>query len=331
MGNIEKWMTHSYLSNLLKSINVYPNHITIKHYKSKRGCAFLDFCSREMAKFVLTEYNNKEVKGIKLIFNWVRSLEQKFIWTKINKFTVSKNLNLFLIKQLFVGNIDKSIPFDYVKNFFYSKFSSIISAKLIVDQETGHSRGYAFFEFLSYKEFNSALNIKEPLIFGKQKLVLNSAKNKYDNVEEEIFKENYNMQFYEDRKSLDSLNLSNQTPNLSRTETGFSSLRNSKESNNSYNNKNRQENNLDEDNNELNFQIIHSLKKMSEQYYQYDNKPNLFNYYCSPFIYNSNFKNDLFINYIYKENSNDNKLYQNCPFELCRENDSKCNFNDTSI
>ena len=122
---------------------------------------------------------------------------------------------------------------------------------------------------MNYKEFNSALNIKEPLIFGKQKLVLNSAKNKYDNTEEEMFKENYSFQLYEDRKSLDSLNLSNQTQNLSTTETGLSSLRNSKESNISINNKIKQENNSDENNNELNFQIMHSLKKMSEQYYQY--------------------------------------------------------------
>ena len=53
-----------------------------------------------------------------------------------------------------------------MKNYFYSKFSSIISAKLIVDQETGRSKGYAFFEFSNYKEFNQAMNIKEPLIFG---------------------------------------------------------------------------------------------------------------------------------------------------------------------
>ena len=175
---------------------------------------------------------------------------------------------------------------------------------------------------MNYKEFNSALNIKEPLIFGKQRLVLNSAKNKYDNTEEEMFKENYSFQLYEDRKSLDSLNLSNQTQNLSTTETGLSSLRNSKESNISINNKIKQENNSDENNNELNFQIMHSLKKMSEQYYQYDNKCSLFNYYCSPFINNSSYKNayyydnkdkvDIFIN-------NNKDVYLNCPFESCKD------------
>ena len=46
------------------------------------------------------------------------------------------------------------------------------------------SKGYGFIEFTSYKEFHNALNQKEPIIFGKQKLVFNSAKNKYDNDED---------------------------------------------------------------------------------------------------------------------------------------------------
>ena len=96
MGNIEKWMSHSYLSNLLKSINIYPNRITIKNYKSKRGCAFLEFFSREIAENVLTEYNNKTIKGIKLEFNWVHSLEQKYKFSKITKFTVSSKKFYFL-------------------------------------------------------------------------------------------------------------------------------------------------------------------------------------------------------------------------------------------
>jgi hypothetical protein len=36
--------------------------------------------------------------------------------------------------------------------------------------------------------------------------------------------------------------------------------------------------------NELTSQIKDSLKKLSEQYYQSDNKTSLFNYYCSPFL-----------------------------------------------
>ena len=95
MGNIENWMNHTYLYNLLKSINIYPSHIILKNYPNKRGCAFLEFYSREMAQYVLTEYNNKTIKGITLKFNWVHSPEQKYFYSKITKFTVRKKILIF--------------------------------------------------------------------------------------------------------------------------------------------------------------------------------------------------------------------------------------------
>lgn len=189
-----------------------------------------------------------------------------------------------------------------------------------MDQETGRSKGYAFFEFSNYKEFNKALNIKEPLIFGKQKLVLNSAKNRFDLSEEET-NDDLN------RQSSESLNSLNQTLPFSSTETRVSSIRNSKESLNSYINNNsiledkgKNEKDIEKNfNNELSLQIRDSLKKLSEQYYHYDNKPNLFNYYCSPFINNSLSNKELYYVNINKEYINDINLYKKCPFELCEE------------
>ena len=91
MGNIENWMNQAYLYNLLNSVNLHPNHIILKNYPNKRGCAFLEFYSKEMAQNVMNKYNNRTIKGVKLQFNWVHSLEQKYNLTKIIKFTVSKN------------------------------------------------------------------------------------------------------------------------------------------------------------------------------------------------------------------------------------------------
>ena len=235
---------------------------------------------------------------------------------------------------MFVGNIDKSISFDEVKNYFYSKFSSIISAKLIVNQQTGRSKGYAFIEFSSYKEFCEALNIKEPLIFGKQKLVLNSAKNRFNYDEDDKVNElsSSSNQLIEDRKSLDSLNSFNQNRPSSSTETGISSVRNSKESSNSIGNNynflgdkmkpNINYSNIDNDSNNLQLQIKDSLKKLSEQYYMNpnDNKSSLFNYYCTPFLYsNYNNKKDFYFPKQTKENIEDNNLNRNCPFEPCKD------------
>ena len=233
---------------------------------------------------------------------------------------------------MFVGNIDKSISFDEVKNYFYSKFSSIISAKLIVNQQTGRSKGYAFIEFSSYKEFCEALNIKEPLIFGKQKLVLNSAKNRFNYDEDDKVNElsSSSNQLIEDRKSLDSLNSFNQNRPSSSTETGISSVRNSKESSNSFGNNynflgdkmkpNINYSNIDNDSNNLQLQIKDSLKKLSEQYYMNpnDNKSSLFNYYCTPFLYSNYNKKDFYPKKT-KENIEDNNLNRNCPFEPCKD------------
>lgn len=234
-----------------------------------------------------------------------------------------------------MGNIDKSISFDEVKNYFYSKFSSIINSKLITNQQTGRSKGYAFFEFSNYKEFCEALNIKEPLIFGKQKLVLNSAKNRFDYDDEEKINElgNSNTQFGEDRQSLDSSNSFNQNQPLSSRDTGVSSIRNSKESLNSSGNnlsflgdKTKPEINkfnLKDDSNDLQLQIKDSLKKLSEQYSmnKYENQNCLYNYYCTPFLFNNfNKKEHYFVN---KHNSfnetNNYNFNQACPFELCKD------------
>ena len=77
------------------------------------------------------------------------------------------------------------------------------------------------------------MNLKGQLTFGKQQLVLNSAKNKFEHNEEEKINEINNN---EEIKSLNSSTISNQTLPLSSAETGFSSKRNSNEFNNAYNN-----------------------------------------------------------------------------------------------
>ena len=56
----------------------------------------------------------------------------------------------------------------------------------MINPETNKSKGYAFIEFTNYKEFQTALNYPEPIILGKQKLVFNSAKNRYDSNQNDI-------------------------------------------------------------------------------------------------------------------------------------------------
>ena len=77
------------------------------------------------------------------------------------------------------------------------------------------------------------MNLKG-IIFGKQQLVLNSAKNKFAYNEEEKINKLISLQnILDDKKSLNNSLLSSQTQPLSTSETRVSSARNSKESLNS--------------------------------------------------------------------------------------------------
>ena len=89
MGNFENWMNQTYLYNLMESVNVFSSDIILKNYPNKPGCVFLKFFSKEMAQNVLDKYYSKTIKSIKLQINQVHSLEQKFNYEKIIKFTVS--------------------------------------------------------------------------------------------------------------------------------------------------------------------------------------------------------------------------------------------------
>ena len=334
MGNIENWMSYDYLYDLLREGEIFPKGIIIKNYTNKRGCAFLEFFSHEQAKETLEKCNGKIVNGIQLIFNWVYSFEQKFPSSKIKKFTVSNSKSIFFInfnKQLFVGNIDKSISFEEVKKYFIDKYSSIISAKLITNPQTKKSKGYAFIEFTNYKEFNDALNTKEPLIFGNQKLVLNSAKNKF-NIEEE--NKNFQIEenlYFKDTKILDSPTLFTPHNSLSSSETGISSIRTSKKSNFSCNDNGEKntyisDNNINktdinkESNDVMDLEIKDSLKKFSTYYNinQNNNNSLLFNYYYSSFLDNSYYNNkNLSISNKYNnfDENNNNNYNRNISFE----------------
>ena len=86
-------------------------------------------------------------------------------------------------------------------------YKSIISVKIIIDPITNRSKGYGFVEFTNYKEFNKALNNKTPVFLGKQKLVFNSGKNRYDELDED-YKNDVDLN---QRDSINSLTLTKQS------------------------------------------------------------------------------------------------------------------------
>lgn len=294
MGNIETWMTRAYISSFLNKINIFPIKITLKSGLNKRGCAFLEFLSREKAEEIMNNYNGKTINNFELKFNWVKTSEEKLLSSQGKKYKVKINFIYNIIYlQLFIGNIDKSIKEEELKKFFYEKYNSIISFKLMINQETNKSKGYAFIEFADNKEFQTALNNTEPIIFGKQKLVFNLAKNRYE-PNQSIFEYKENLRKYNNN------NIENYIKDLTYNNIKISGKLDGNTNNCSINsnvslvegiNRIKQEKDLsfnsEINNKSIHEQIKYALKKMANLYsntnpYFFQSK--LCSYYCGPFL-----------------------------------------------
>ena len=193
----------------------------------------------------------------------------------------------------------------------------------MINPDTNKSKGYAFIEFTNYKEFHSALNNPEPIIFGKQKLVFNSAKNRYDSKleAEEISNLNNNIQTYDKNNNKDLFiynpisirnkeNLkiqisgnSNGSSNNSSTNSSLNSVLHGEKNKNKIKqkeiDKEKEKENIQTFNNikenPINIQVKYALENMANSYGK--NNPyfitsKLCNFYCGPFLDKINFSND---------------------------------------
>ena len=178
----------------------------------------------------------------------------------------------------------------------------------MINPETNESKGYAFIEFANYKEFQTALNNTEPIIFGKQKLVFNLAKNKHDYNQ---YNQNIILENKENLKVLNTINISNNINHYNTNKyinekeiiniktSGTSDENNKNNPINSFSNsslhktkiKENQDNNtfnIDEINNyPIQEQIKYALKNMVNLYGKtnpYFLKSKICNYYCGPFL-----------------------------------------------
>jgi cold-inducible RNA-binding protein len=79
------------------------------------------------------------------------------------------------MKKLYVGNLPHSYSEEDLKELF-SQFSSVISAKLIIDRDTGRSKGFGFVEFESGDEADEAISEMHGKDAGGRALVVNEAR-----------------------------------------------------------------------------------------------------------------------------------------------------------
>lgn len=83
------------------------------------------------------------------------------------------------MKKLFVGNLPWSINDDRLKELF-SKYSSVVSAAVILDKESGRSRGFGFVEFSDDAEATTAISEMNQAEADGRQIIVNEARPRQD-------------------------------------------------------------------------------------------------------------------------------------------------------
>lgn len=82
-----------------------------------------------------------------------------------------------MANKLYVGNISYHTTEDGLRNAF-SQFGEVVSAKVIMDRETGRSKGFAFVEMSNDDEARAAMEAMDSRELDGRKLKVNEATEK---------------------------------------------------------------------------------------------------------------------------------------------------------
>ena len=77
--------------------------------------------------------------------------------------------------QIYVGNLDYSLNDHSLKDLF-AEFGEVISAKVIIDRESGRSKGFGFVEMETSEAGNAAIEALDGKDYQGRDLKVNEAK-----------------------------------------------------------------------------------------------------------------------------------------------------------
>lgn len=77
--------------------------------------------------------------------------------------------------KLYVGNLPPAYSEEDLQNLF-SEFGEIVSAKIIIDRETGRSKGFGFVEFTTQESGENAIKELDKKMIGTKPIIVNEAR-----------------------------------------------------------------------------------------------------------------------------------------------------------
>ncbi|KAH7517949.1 hypothetical protein FEM48_Zijuj09G0118600 [Ziziphus jujuba var. spinosa] len=149
VGDLHHWMDESYLHGCFAhtgqvfSVKVIRN----KQTGQPEGYGFVEFYSRAAAEKVLQSYNGTTMP----------STEQPF---RLNWATFSvgdRRTEAGSDLSIFVGDLAADVTDTMLQETFATRYSSVKAAKVVIDSNTGRSKGYGFVRFSDENERSRAM------------------------------------------------------------------------------------------------------------------------------------------------------------------------------
>ncbi|KAG2705461.1 hypothetical protein I3760_05G054500 [Carya illinoinensis] len=149
IGDLHHWMDESYLHNCfahtgeVSSVKVIRN----KQTGQSEGYGFVEFFSHSTAEKVLQSYNGAVMPNT----------EQPF---RLNWATFSagdKRSDVGSDLSIFVGDLAADVTDAMLQETFASRYPSVKGAKVVIDSNTGRSKGYGFVRFGDESERSRAI------------------------------------------------------------------------------------------------------------------------------------------------------------------------------
>ncbi|KAK3420627.1 hypothetical protein EUGRSUZ_G01492 [Eucalyptus grandis] len=149
IGDLHHWMDETYLHNCfshtgeVSSVKVIRN----KQTGQSEGYGFVEFSSHATAEKVLQSYNGTSMPNTEQPF--------RLNWAMFS--SGDKRLDMGSDLSIFVGDLASDVTDALLQETFAAKYTSVKGAKVVIDSNTGRSKGYGFVRFGDENEKSRAM------------------------------------------------------------------------------------------------------------------------------------------------------------------------------
>ncbi|KAJ4963316.1 hypothetical protein NE237_023255 [Protea cynaroides] len=150
VGDLHYWMDENYLNNCFAhtgeviSIKVIRN----KQTGQSEGYGFVEFFSRAAAEKVLQNYNGTTMPNTEQPF--------RLNWASFS--TGDRRSDAGSDCSIFVGDLATDVTDTLLQETFASRYPSVKGAKVVIDANTGRTKGYGFVRFSDESERSRAIS-----------------------------------------------------------------------------------------------------------------------------------------------------------------------------